>query len=242
MSSELSKSGQPIYRHEERTSDFQFASGNEENIERISSHVEKYIGKIDRVFHELVSDLIHLDVLAVHPSPTRNYYTFITCGMSDLPMTVPPGAEKLRFAELLLCVPSDWMISEQAFQQEEHYWPIHWLKKLARLPHEYNSWLYYAHTIPNGDPAQPFASNTRFSGMMLGLPTIASHAKEFFTLNMSDQKEVHFFSLIPLYTEEMEYKLQHGADSLFDKLGKAGVNEIVNVKRKNVCKKSFWLF
>ncbi|MDQ0112427.1 suppressor of fused domain protein [Paenibacillus harenae] len=242
MSQELSQSGYPVYRHEERKRDIEFATENEQTMNAISEHVEKHIGKISSVFHEIISDLIHLDILIVNPTKERNYYTIVTSGMSNLPMNVPEGAEEFKFAELMLCLPSDWKLSQEAFELEENYWPIHWLKKMARLPHEYQTWLYLAHTVPNGDPAQPFASNTQLSGMILSVPTIVEDLKSFFTLSLPNETDVHFFSLIPLYKEEMDLKLKSGADALFEKLEKAGVNEIINLKRKNVAKKGFLFF
>lgn len=242
MSQELSQSGYPVYRHEERKRDIEFATENEQTMNAISEHVEKHIGKISSVFHEIISDLIHLDILIVNPTKERNYYTFVTSGMSNLPMNVPEGAEDFKFAELMLCLPSDWKLSQEAFESEANYWPIYWLKKMARLPHEYQTWLYLAHTVPNGDPAQPFASNTQLSGMILSVPTIVEDLKSFFTLSLPNETDVHFFSLIPLYKEEMDLKLKSGADALFEKLEKAGVNEIINFKRKNVAKKGFLFF
>ncbi|WP_028544859.1 suppressor of fused domain protein [Paenibacillus taiwanensis] len=241
-SQELSASGQPIYRHETRQHEFQLATGNEEAIAKITQHVETYIGPVEGVFHEIISDLVHLDILFVPPTPDRNYYTLVTCGMSNLPMTVPEGAENFKYAELMICLPASWKVSEEAFQEEVNYWPVRWLKTLARMPHEYDTWLYAAHTIPNGDPAEPFADNTKLAGMMLTIPTTVEELEAFFSLPLAEDKEVHFFGLIPLYKEEMDYKLKHGVDELFDKLNKIGVNEIVQVDRKNVCKKRFGLF
>ncbi|HEY2495257.1 MAG TPA: suppressor of fused domain protein [Paenibacillus sp.] len=242
MSQELSPSGQPIYRYNERKEDFKITAGDENAINSISEHVEKYIGEIDGVYHEIISDLVHIDILIVKPTEKRNYYTLVTCGMSNLPMTVPEGAEKFKFAELIICLPSDWKVSDEAFKHEENYWPVYWLKKLTRFPHEYQTWLYLDHTIPNGDPAQPYATNTQFSGMMLTFPSIVEDANHFFTLDLPNGNEVHFFNLMPLYTEEMNYKLKNGADALLAKLEKAGVDEKVDIKRRNVCKKLFGIF
>ncbi|MDF2713741.1 MAG: hypothetical protein K0R28_666 [Paenibacillus sp.] len=243
MSQELSPSGQPIYRHtQSKKREADFVVGNDQTIQAISEHVEKYIGKIDYVIHEIVSDLIHLDILVVKPTRERNYYSFVTCGMSDLPMTVPEGAENFKFAELMICLPGDWNVSQTAFEQEEHYWPIRWLKDLARLPHEYATWLYLAHTVPNGSPPQPYATNTKLSGMLLAPPSVTRDPKDFFTLTLPNRNQVHFFSLIPLYTEEMDLKLERGADHLFGKLEKAGVNEILDIKRRNVAQKRFLFF
>ncbi|MGF7050689.1 hypothetical protein J2T13_005239 [Paenibacillus sp. DS2015] len=242
MSQEVAPSGEAVFRYEERTEDIRLASADEEALEMISNHVEKYIGKIDGVFHEIISDIVHLDILIVKPTKEKNYYTLVTSGMSNLPMTVPEGADHFKFAELVICLPSEWKVSDEAFKQEENYWPVLWLKKLARFPHEYQTWLYRAHTIPNGDPARPFATNTDFTGMILSIPTTVDNANEFFTLELANGKSVHFFSLIPIYTNEMDFKLKKGTDALVEKLEKAGVNELVDLKRRSVCKKTLWIF
>ncbi|GKU78549.1 hypothetical protein L3i20_v229460 [Paenibacillus sp. L3-i20] len=240
--SKYSESGQEIYRHEERTTPFQLATGDEATIDLITAHIEKHIGVVDFIFHEIISDTVHIDVLRVPPTKERNYYTLVTCGMSTLPMTVPPGAEKFRFAELLICLPADWPMTEETYSLPENYWPIEWLKTLARLPHEYNSWLYAGHTIPNGDPEKPFAGNTLLSGVMLTLPSLAEDASAFFNLRASDEKEVHFFCVVPLYSEEMEFKLKKGAEALLEKHDEEGITVLLDIGRKNVCKKSIFGF
>src|SRR6185295_19871223 len=97
--SEFSESGDPIYRHQ-REKPFEPARGDEQNIEAIAAHIEKHIGPPDSVFHEIISDLVHIDVHFVAPAPERNFRTLVTSGMSDRPMNAPEGAEHLRYAEM----------------------------------------------------------------------------------------------------------------------------------------------
>ena len=54
--------------------------------------VQRHLGPIDKVWHEILSDTVHLDVHHLPPSPGRNYHTLVTTGMSDLPMNAPPQA------------------------------------------------------------------------------------------------------------------------------------------------------
>ncbi|UHA72778.1 suppressor of fused domain protein [Paenibacillus sp. 481] len=239
--SAFSASGAPIYRHQQRN-DVHIVSGNDETIQLVADHVEKYIGPISNVYHELISDVVHIDIFVVEPTPDRNYYTLVTCGMSELPMTVPEGAEEFRFAELMLCLPPDWKMSSEAFNDERNYWPIRWLKTLARLPHEYDSWLYIGHTIPNGDPAEWYAEDTELCGTLLGMP--ATVQPDFFSCQASADRTIYFYSVIPIYEEEMQFKLNEGIDPLYDKLSEAGVHELLDLKRDNTCKakKRFWLF
>jgi hypothetical protein len=61
---DYSESGQPIYRYEDKEHKEWIAPdyGEEGWSEKIEQHFEKYIGNIDNVFHEIISDLIHIDV------------------------------------------------------------------------------------------------------------------------------------------------------------------------------------
>jgi hypothetical protein len=69
--------------------------------------------------------------------------------------------------------------------------------------------------------------------MMLCVPTLCDDAGALLKIN--DSKSVRFYSLIPIYLEEMEFALKSGGEALIEKLGNADVTELLNLKRKNVC-------
>ena len=235
---EPTESGGMVLRHQPRQAEFEPAFGDPDAIERIGAHIEKHLGKVEGVFHEVVSDLVHLDVHWVGPSEQRPFHTLITTGMSDRPMTVPEGTEELAFAELLICLPSSWPLSHEAFQDERNYWPVRWLKQLARLPHEYQTWLGLGHTVPNGDPAEPFADNTKMCCWLIVPPVLVDD--DFSPLAIDEEKQVHFYAAIPLYREEMEFKLKRGLEDLVDRLSAEGVTEVLDLQRKNTCKRGLW--
>ena len=66
-----------------------------------------------------------------------------------------------------------WLGSRDRPQQDdrranEFYWPIEWLKRIARYPHDNETWLGGPHTIiANDEPPEPFAPNTKMSCLML---------------------------------------------------------------------------
>lgn len=209
--------------------------------EMICNHIEKHIGVIDHVFKEIISDVLSIDILIVEPTPARNFYTLITSGMSELPMKVPSGASEYQYAELMICLPPSWKMSDEAFKDERNYWPLRALKTLARFPHEYNTWLYLGHTLVNGHPAQPYSEGIGFEGMLVWIPAVEDNSG-FFNLNMTSEKTVHFYSLIPLYKEELEYKTKNGEEALLNRLNKIGINDVLDPLRKNSCKKLWGLF
>src|SRR5215471_13595300 len=148
MDPETSESGEPIWRHPPREEGWTIPNMEDCSLEQIDKHIETHIGKISTVLHEIASDLVHIDVHQVNPTQERPYYTLITSGMSDLPMTVPESAHDFRYAELMLCLPSDWRLDHDDLKQggDLYYWPIRWLKICARFPHEYKTWFGWGHT------------------------------------------------------------------------------------------------
>ena len=235
----VSMSGAPIFRYTDGEKEWEAPHG-EECIEEISDHIEKHIGEIGMVFHEVISDTVHIDIHHVKPTPNRPFHTLITSGMSDLPMQVPEGADASQFMELMITLPDYWQIDDESFKDERWYWPLRQLKFLARFPHKFGTWLGWGHTIPNGDPAEPYAENTLLSGMII-LPAV-NESPDFHELVINENKTVEFYSLIPLYEEEMNLKLVKGTEVLLDKFDAHGFTDIVDVARKNVAKKWMGLF
>jgi hypothetical protein len=232
----VSLSGSPIYRYTDGENEWESPYG-EECIEQISDHIESYIGDIEMVFHEILSDTVHIDVHHVKPTEERPFHSLISSGMSDLPMTMPDAIQAPAYAELLMTLPKEWQIDDESFRDEKWYWPIRQLKYLARFPHKYNTWLGWGHTIPNGDPAEPFAKNTSLNGVII-LPPLST-PEGFHNLFIDENKTISFFSIVPLYEDEMNLKLRKGSNFLLDKFDKFTINDIIDIKRKNVCKKRF---
>ena len=75
---------------------------------RRGSHFEQYFGKVENVFHELVSPDIHVDICIVPPTEERDYYTLVTMGMGAHRMNVPEelAEYKLERAELAIALPA----------------------------------------------------------------------------------------------------------------------------------------
>jgi len=221
-----SEGGSKILRHQPRERDFAAPLSVESACEEIVAHFERSGVNTTSVFHELVSDLVHIDVHISEPEPQRDFFTLFTTGMSDLPMTVPAGAEEYRLAELMLCLPREWKVDSDA---EEDYWPIRLLKGLARLPHEYGTWLSIGHTVPNGDPAEPYSTKTRLCCAFLGPPI--SIPPEASTLVTASGAVINLYSVLPLHPEEVDLKLKKGADALLDAFDAHGVTELLDPQR-----------
>ena len=206
----------------------------EEEMSAVEQHIKNTFGAFENVFHELVSPDIHVDICVVPPSEGRDYYTLVTMGMGAHRMNVPEelAEYKLERAELAIALPPDWKLDEESLKEERWYWPIGLLKVLARLPIAEDTWLGFGHTM---DKQSPFAEGTKLCGALLvGPQDIVWTGGEVCTLPSGE--EVNFYQVIPLYRNEIEYKLEHDADALLEKM--AGISFVVNPTRQNALTKS----
>ena len=244
MASDEDAPGGPILRHPAREGGWRpAAEGIEGAVEQIEAHLSSVFGPVDSVFHEVVSDLVHLDVHQIPPSSGRPYYILFTTGMSDLPMSVPEGAEVERRAEIVIALPPDWKMTQDDWEDERWYWPIRAMKMLARLPHEYETWLGPGHTVPNGDPAEPYADGVPFSCAMMVPPLLMP--PEAHVIELPNGERLRFLSIFWLHPGEVILKLNRGADELYDRIDEIGGNELLDLKRPDLSKrrkKFFGLF
>lgn len=201
--------------------------------ESFDDHVERLLGGDHWVWHEIVSDTVHLDVYRWPPTADRPFHTFVTSGMSDLPMTLPDGARQAGvtdLAELMVCLPADWPVPAwNESWDDAAYVPIRWLKNLARLPSEYDTWLGYGHSIPNGDPAAPLAPGSWLVGWVLLPPlTLPAEAR---SVPLPDGRRIDLFAIVALTQAELDRKLRGGVEALFDGFEAAGVTEVLDLRR-----------
>ena len=187
----------------------------EEEMEAIEGHIQQYFGDFGNVFHELASPDIHVDICVVPPSEERDYYTLVTMGMGAHRMNVPEelAEYKLERAELAIALPGNWKLKHEDLKNERWYWPIRLLKTLARLPIASDTWLGFGHTMDN---EEDFAKGTKLCAAILTGPQDTEDGSEVCILPSGE--EVNFYQVIPLYREELEYKMAHDADALLDKM------------------------
>ena len=200
----------------------------EEEMEAIEGHIQQYFGDFENVFHELSSPDIHVDICVVPPSQERDYYTLVTMGMGAHRMNVPEelAEYKLERAELAIALPGNWKLKREDLKNERWYWPIRLLKTLARLPIASDTWLGFGHTM---DHEEDFAKDTKLCAAILTGPQGTEEGSEVCTLPGGE--EVNFYQVIPLYRDELEYKLAHDADALLDKM--EGISFVVEPDRQD---------
>jgi hypothetical protein len=209
--------------------------------ETIKAHISYHLGKPAWVWEDpSPSSNEAVDVLVVAPTSRRKFWVLVTSGMSDRAMAVPKGSVDRRYAELVVCLPEAWGLVESEFDPQQFagkngatakYWPVQWLRGVARYPHNLGSWIEPGTVIPNGTPPAPFSTETRHCGVLIA-PSVLLPAS-FLCLQIDAGKVIHFYSLWPLLRDEMAKKGKHGGAGLLPTFAKAGVTDLVNLKRKS---------
>lgn len=232
----VNKDDPNILRHEpvERPPSQYPAAGVEGAVDAVIAHMETHFGPVAGVFHEIVSDAIHLDVHIIAPSDEKPYHVAFTTGMAALPMTVPDASLPAR-AELMLALPREWQVGNEAFRDQRWYWPIAQLKWLARLPHDYGTWLAYLHTVPNDDPPVSYAPGVPYCCSLIVPPTLLPEGAH--VVPLSNGEQLQLLAPVFIHPEEMALKLRRGVDALLRRLDRGTASELVDLERPDASRR-----
>ena len=199
----------------------------EKELDELEEFISQNIGEFTSVIHELVSPDIHLDIAIVEPSEERPYCTLVTMGVGAHLMNVP---EKLKHivpdrCELLIDIPKDWQINSHL---EKWYWVQRWLKIIGRTSIDENSWIGYGHTFGDG---KAFGENTRLNA--ISLIDAYDEKEHLLQCHLSTNKTIHFYQLLPLFPEELTYKIEKGNINDLIQLFDEDFSLILDIDRKN---------
>jgi hypothetical protein len=172
-----------------------------EERERVYGEV---FGKSDTVHHELLPLIPHIDVYDFASSATRDFYTFVTGGMSDIPMNVPPELGR------------DWRRIELVFyaaDDKKEY--AEFLRHLAHFAHDNNTWLHWGHTMPNGIPPTPLFGSGPLDTVFF-MPSIVRPDSELGKRLTIESDPVNLVWCVPITAAECQLKLDRGTRALYD--------------------------
>ena len=223
-------------RQIDRLLDRESSNGVPSNTEPIDKHLERFFNDDETyVIHERTSETVHTDIFVVRPNEPegRDYYILLTSGMSALPMNIHENHHDYRYGELMMLLPIDWNMKYEEFDNENNWWPMRLLIGMTKYPHQENTWLGYGHTYALGDQ-ESYAPNTKFNAAIL-LDSITV-PRSFLKVKRRFNRDIYIHVVIPIYPEELEYKLEYGSEALIEKFDENEIEEIVNIKRVNTCK------
>ena len=137
------------------------------NAETTVAWFRKHVGPVQETsLIEVVPTEFPVEIHVIPPSSERRCVTLFTTGMSAKRMKTPKRSESYQFAELFIQLPADWMY--QDLTDSRWNWPILWLRKIAKYPHQNRTWLGGDVTIfAENDPPTPLADGLPFTSFLL---------------------------------------------------------------------------
>ncbi len=177
-----------------------------------------------------------IDLNIMYPIDDEPYYVLYTQGMSNVDMILPEGVEsefpEFKRAELFMMLPDTWDIKNMVstFPKHESYWPMQLMRMIARYHYEFFTWVAPGYTMEYSS----FASNTKLNSAML-----VSLGDDISIIKTKADKPISLYLVLPLYREEVRYKIKHGYDKFIEMFTKEfSFNNpeswIIDVNRKNL--------
>lgn len=208
---------------------------SEAEIAELEKYIDAAFGEYKNVMHEIFSPDVHLDICVIEPTKDCPYYKLVTMGAGAYKMNVPEKYREweLEHAEYVIWVPDYWNLNSEAIND---YWPVKLLKDVARLPIWCDTWLAFGHTTQADEAGSAYAPATAFNSVVLDLaPSLEGEPAH---VRLSSGKLLNFYQLIPLYPEELKFKMENNSEVLLDKLDELGVQyRVIDQKRKGIGRK-----
>ena len=179
--------------------------------------------------HENVDTLgMHIDIVTIPPDPPkRDNWILVTIGMSAYKMNTDNPDD--QYMELLIELPAEWPVDKESIKSPNNWWPIEHMYRIARHPRRYNTWLGYGHTFSTEECVK--IENSDFVGFILSdVCEIPSGVMEYETI---DGRKINFYQMIPIFEDELSFKLANDESELFYKMSEAEIFGVVDINRKS---------
>lgn len=191
----------------------------------IKKHLATGLGELLRIDEAIGGGI---DILLSNEPSRRGLLTVLTVGASDRPLQ-EANPSRPRYAEFKLNLPADWPIAKDKLLEPENRWPIHWLVRIANYCRSGNL------TIPdrfavmtNQEPSLAVGPGAAFSAFLL-----AKDPDDFYNFRLT-KGEISYYTVFPLFQEEVELERSAGIPHLLSKFQSAGIGTVIARDRVNV--------
>lgn len=210
----------------------EFAMYTPEELQTILTHITRYFGVAARSLKTVDTTNNPISILYIPPTKERNYITLVTTGIGAYKANVPENIKELNMdrIELVAYLPPEWDVDSEDIRFS---WVARALQTLGTMIQFDDTWLGLGHTISNGSP---FAPDTEFNGVILD--NITNVERSAIQCQLPNNEIVTFYQIIPIYEEEMVFKIKNNFEDLFNLLiQNVGISYKgpININRPNVC-------
>jgi hypothetical protein len=161
----------------------------------------------------------------------------MTNGLSDYTMPVMDKWKGREHTELFFCLPTYWDLDDHT---NPHFnWVYEWLFKLENFVREKQTWFGPGHSIPCGNPPAQLSPTMKQEYLVFLDPIFLQDVLQ--PLEFSDI-DIHFLSIVPLFGDELDYKMGKSTFKLLKKFNSKKVDERLDDYRVSVLRSRMRFF
>lgn len=153
----------------------------------------------------------------------------MTATLSTYEMPVLEKWKGREFNEIYFCLPSYWDLKD--VDNPNFSWVYTWLFKLERFVREKNTWFGPGHSIPTANPEVPISETMKQEYFFFSDPILL---KEELAPVVDATKTIHFLAIIPIYGDELDYKMGKGTLKFIRKFIQRKNDEKIDDYRKSI--------
>ena len=150
-------------------------------------------------------------------------------------MNIPSDSEESTPSriEVFIQLPAYWRLDEESLSLPEWSWPAQLVRNTANYPKYAQTYLGPGHTMP-WERSEETNFIAEFNSIIYLYST--STSSDFDHLTRKGE-QIDFLAIMPLYSEELKYKLAKGANELLELFDEQNIETIVNISRENAAEK-----
>jgi hypothetical protein len=190
--------------------------------------------KITRLAKQNPTDI---DLLLIATEKRSPIQVLMTDGLSAYEQPVPEKFTTFKHIELYFCLPSYWDLED--VNNPTMNWVKPWIQKLAKHLIEKQTWYGVGHTFPNGNPVEAISPTMKQKYFLLNVPTFM--AEELQPMEL-DGKTVEFLAIVPIFEDELDYKMGKGTYKLQKKFLDKNITELLDDYRMSTLKNKWRIF
>jgi hypothetical protein len=151
------------------------------------------------------------------------FLTVFTAGLSNEPVETPAFGEAKSRVELMMHLPFTWPMEGDYTKDAAFQWPLNWIRTLPQHILSGSIPLPGTHVIiSNDEPPVPLGPGTEQTCLLL-----IADFYQCFPIETSEGQKIHFYHVVPLYTEERDFEKANGMLPLLETMAAVGLESLV---------------
>ena len=151
------------------------------------------------------------------------FLTVFTAGLSNEPVETPAFGEAKSRVELMMHLPFTWPMEGDYTKDAAFQWPLNWIRTLPEHLLSGTIPLPGTHVIiSNDEPPVPLGPGTAQTCLLL-----IADFYQCFPIETSEGQKIHFYHVVPLYTEERDFEKANGMQPLLEAMAAVGLESLV---------------